>query len=291
MDHVGDDLTTTLVTGASGYLGGRVLQLLKARRIDAIGIARSRHPGLLACDLTDPRAVSKLSRSVDPTNIIHCAALVPRHAEDYANTSKAEASFRMVETALKLKAKSLVFASSMSVYPDGVLTAHEEHATCSGKGYAARKLEAEALLLGQSSVNVSILRLPGLFGPPRRSGVLFNAARAFTRGQPFRLLEPAPRWSALHVDDAAEVMIRALRLRSANYVMNVGYPGRMAIADAVAQLARMFGRVWPAPAPVWFELDLSRLHRLLGPVGSSFSVRLRQLADWAREFRLETAND
>ena len=288
---MGDDLTTTLVTGASGYLGSRVLRLLRARGVEAIGVARSTHPGLLACDLADPRAASELLRSVQPTAIVHCAAVVPRHAEEYADAGNAEASLRMVETALQLKPKRFIFASSMSVYPDGVLTAREEDATPSGNVYAARKLEAESLLLGHSSMSVSILRLPGLFGPPRRGGVLFNAALAFTKGQPFRLLEPVPRWSALHVDDAAGVMVRALELPRATHVMNVGYPGRMAVADAVAQLARMFERVWAAPVPVWFEFDLSRLHRLLGPVGSSFAVRLREIASWAREVALETVDD
>jgi nucleoside-diphosphate-sugar epimerase len=292
MDHLGDDLTPVLVTGASGYLGRRVLDLLKKNGLEAVGSARSRDGGLATCDLTDRASVGELMRRLGPVTVIHCAAVVPRSASEYHDAKAGAASLLMVENLVRQKPRRFIYASSMTVYPDHIVTAHEDDAMPAGNGYAAHKLEAEKSLLAQAEMDVAILRLPGLFGPPRRSGVLYNAALAFAKGQDFRLVVPAPRWSALHVDDAAEVMVRAAQQAPQHqYVVNVGYPGRMAVADAVAQLASIFGIHWAPPEPRWFALDLTRLHRTLGPVGCDFGMRLRQVAAWAREAAVEVSDD
>jgi nucleoside-diphosphate-sugar epimerase len=177
----------------------------------------------------------------------------------------------------------MIFPSSMTVYPSDVGFAREEDAVSAGPGYATGKLEAESRLLQQSGTDVVILRLPGLFGPPRQSGVLFNAALAFARDKDFRLAEPVPQWSALHVDDAADSVVKATTLPSGKYLVNVGYPGRMSIPDAVGRLALLFGRNWSCSSSfTWFEFDLTRFQQLLGRVKSDFQTRLAQVAQWAQ---------
>jgi len=106
---------------------------------------------------------------------------------------------------------------------------------------------------------------------------------ALARGDVPTLDPSLPQWAAMHVEDAAEICVRAASVPDpCSMVMNAGYPEPMAIADAVMQLATLFGREVSVPLPKWFAFDLTRLHSFLGPVTGKFDDRLRQLAMWGR---------
>ena len=289
MDHMGHDLTSVLVSGASGYLGSRTLKLLMENGVGATGLGRLK-PGLIHCDLTDPDDVGNIMEEHRPETIIHCAAEVPKSAEDYANTQAGANSLAMVENLLAHTPGHIVFVSSMTVYPSGIGIAREEDARPDGDGYAAAKYSAEQQLLERRDGVATILRLPGLFGSPRRSGVLFNAALAMARGELPKIDPDLPQWSALHVDDAAELMVRAASITpTASRVMNAGYPGPMSIADAVIRIALRFGVEQTVPRSKSFTFDLSRLDRHLGPLAGSFDARLDELVGWAKSVVREQA--
>ncbi len=283
MDHLGHDLKTVLVTGASGYLGGRVLALLQEEGTPVVGVARNASRGLTPCDLTKPDAVELMMRRTDPSTVVHCAASVPRNAADYADSEAAHRSCQMLENVLRCKPPHVVFASSMTVYPDSIEVAHEEDASLHGDGYAAGKLHAEELLLAAPRTAATILRLPGLFGPPRQAGVLFNAALAFARGKALQLDADLPRWSAIHVDDAAKFLVRAARSHANKpRVVNAGYPGSMAVGDAVRRIAAQFGIDFQCRVSKWFTFDLTRFEHEFGPPCDNLDRRLRELAELAR---------
>lgn len=283
MDQMGHALSQILVTGANGYLGGRILSLLRDIDVNALGVGRSERCDII-CDLSVSDATEKLIKQHPDSRIIHCAAAVPKSRSDYFNEEAAAENLEMVSNLARAKPRHVVFTSSMTVYPEGTTLAREEDAASIGKGYAAAKLEAERILLESKDFTATILRLPGLFGLPRRGGVLFNSALALARGDTPILENSLPQWAAMHVDDAAEICIRVASA-SPRYsmVMNAGYPERMAISDAVTRLAALFGRECSLPPPKWFEFDLSRLHAFLGPVSGKFYDRLSDLADWARK--------
>lgn len=282
MDHLGDALKPTLVTGASGYLGGRVLAMLQRNGVSALGVGRSVQCDVV-CDLLNRNATEALVAQYPDSQIIHCAAAVPKSHAEYSDKKSAAESLEMVRNLVSVGPRHMIFTSSMTVYPEDTVLAREEYTASIGNGYAASKLEAERVLLECPDITATILRLPGLFGLPRRGGVLFNSALALARGETPILERSLPQWAAIHVEDAADICVRAaFASPKCSMVMNVGYPGRMAISDAVTQLATLFGRELVVPPPKWFAFDLSRLNETLGPVSGELNDRLRDLASWAR---------
>lgn len=272
-----------LVTGATGYLGVRVLQALCKTGIQAAGIT-GKTGGALPCDLTDSEAVHDLLDRVGAETVIHCAAKVPKKDADYADEKAAYQSVTMVDNLISARPAHIVFTSTMTVYRPGTpLPVREEDAISELTGYSAGKKAAEEKLLHASGLKATILRLPGLFGPPRRAGLLYNAAVAFAKGRKPPIPNNPPLWAAMHVDDAADLCLRAaLRESSSSIVLNAGYLGRMSISSALAELASLFG----AHAPVCmeapdFEMDLTRLESEIGLPRYDLHTRLRELADWA----------
>lgn len=214
-----------LLTGASGYLGRHVLERLRQRGVPCQGTSSE-------FDLTNPRTAALEIIKADPRVIIHCAARVPKTPEAYLDDAAALASVRMTRHLVAYSHCRLVFASSLTV------TAVPRSA------YAQGKFTAEYLLRPQDVC----LRLPGLFGLPRRSGVIYESA---LKGEVKDSYGPYP---SMHVKDAAEYLGRA---------------------------ATMLGDNNPEPFTVTYGNE--RLERVYGSLGVAFQQRVQELVDELRK--------
>jgi len=289
-----DDLKRALVSGASGYLGAHVSARLRELGVDCVSTSCSGGAGEV-CDLTDPQATKALLARVRPDVVIHCAARVPKTAAGYDDAQLADESVAMVENLCATRGHRIVLASSMTVYETpAVAPVEEDSARIPVVAYARGKWRAEQLLMGRGNTGDVALRFPGLFGLPRRSGVLYNATRAFLTGQPFELQSQSVLWAAMCVDDAADYMVRAARSAActAPEVVNVGYRGEFSLPDALVTLAQLCGVSWPrsgAQAPV-FAASLDRLERRLGMLPATFGQRLGEFVELLRREVASAAN-
>lgn len=275
-------MTQVVVTGGTGYLGSQVANLLERLGVESVTVGRSDRADV-RCNLLDCDACAALVSSYRDAVFVHCAAVVPSNAQDYADAAAAEESLTMVRNLSDARPRRTVFLSSMTVYRTGIGCAREEDAHDPESGYAWGKLQAEQLLLDRLPGRTNILRIPGLFGPPRRDGLLYRVARSFATNHTPDIAETLPQWAAVHVEDAAEICVRAaLRPYIPAAILNAGYPGPMSIPDAVSRLARIFGREVKVPTAVSFSFDLSRLHAALGPLQGDFQSRLEELAAWVQ---------
>lgn len=214
-----------LLTGANGYLGQYVARKLPGAVWSVEGPRQPR-----GCDLTHPDHVRTLFREVQPQCIVHCAANVPKSAEEYGDDAAARQSALMTSYVRRHSAAPIVFASTLSIH------AHT--------AYAAGKRAAERCLRRRDV----ILRLPGLFGLPRRSGVIYDSA---LKGEIKASYGPYP---AMHVADAAEYLARAATMPS---------DGK--------------------PEPFTVTYGDPRLEACYGSLGVTFEQRVRELLTQVRQ--------
>ncbi len=289
MDHVGHGVTRApiLVTGACGYLGRHVVDALAMQDIAAIGVSKKAAGDIIGCDLLTAKEVKILLTNTYPECIIHCAATVPKDTDGYDDSDAAEQSVRMAQNVARYAPCPVVFASSMTVYDDAAQgkQPYQEKAadTLPAGKYAQGKWTAETEMAELAVHGLIALRFPGLFGPPRRGGLLYNVARAFLTGRSFQVNSPLPVWAAFDVRDAAQACVRAALLNPfpKKEIVNIGYEGVFSIPEAVSILAELCGVDWDGSqldAPR-FQMDLKNAQKLIGLPSDSFRERLFLLVE------------
>lgn len=283
------ELNRVLVTGAGGYLGQHVLHEVERQGVRAVGLFRQ---GPARCDLLKADEVRAAIRHYNPGVVVHCAAITPGRSEfGYNGEDDARLNASMVENLLAAGVTRVVFISSMTVYGRSQRVPVVESSIDPQSAYARGKLAAERVLLAAAEQSGgAILRLPGLFGPPRRDGIVYALCSALKRGTPVVLPQDPVTWGAMHVVDAAEVIAQAAihvsgekRNDHKPYIIaNVGYPERQSIARLVATLAGMTNVYMRTDVEhPDFEMDLSELAATFGVPNAGLSERLAQMLEYA----------
>jgi nucleoside-diphosphate-sugar epimerase len=278
MDHMGNDLTPILVTGASGYLGNHVIRKLRDKRLAAVALTHE------DCDLTNLNAVRTVLERINPKVVIHCAASVPKAWASYGNDWAAESSLAMVDSLSRYAACPIILTSSMALYTGLVsFPVSEDQAVPPKSGYALGKWQAEQLLFSRDHIGDVALRLPGLFGLPRRSGLLYNAAKSFITTGKFEYQVLPDIWAAMAVEDAADYVVdfatSQISLKRASQAVNIGYEEKFDIPNAVNEIAVLCGvtQVQNTLASKSFSMNLDRLRSCCVLLSATFRQRLEEL--------------
>ena len=251
-----------LVTGATGFLGGRVARALAACDAEVVGSGRDASAGdtlradgvtFAPADLGDADAVRAVAAGAGL--VIHCGALSapwgPRAAFERANVVGTE----NVVAACRAAGAALVHISTPSVYADGRarlgLDESAPFAARPANAYARTKAEAERVVqcaVGQG-LRAVIVRPRALVGPGD-TAIVPRLLRAADRGAVPLVGGGDALVDATVVDNAADVCLAAARAlldgripSGRDYNVSDGDP--RPLWEVVARLGAALGRDLP----------------------------------------------
>lgn len=246
-----------LVTGASGQLGGHVLQVLvgdtQKKNLLAIsrsGIAETSIPSQ-SIELSDFSTLRSAVKQFRPTHVLHIGAMTavgdcyqqPEHAR-IVNCAATEV---LARAAADQQARFL-FVSTDMVFAGTAAPYRETDAAAPLSHYGRTKRAAEELLAGiPGSLTV---RLPLLFGLPRaaRAATFASQIDSLRAGRPLKLFADEYR-TPLWLPDAATALL--LLARSAECgVIHVAGPERLSRFEMIAKAARTLNIPEPKLEPV-----------------------------------------
>lgn len=213
---------TILISGASGFIGARLLATLHAAGEEALAMVRAPTalPAAVAvrqADLRDPQALQRACQGVD--TVFHCAGHAHAFGAAGASTDvHHEINFvgtrNLVEAAAQAGVRRFVFLSSVKAMGDpGDACADENWHVPPETPYGVAKRGAEgcvrdcAARVGMHAVN---LRLAMVYGPGSR-GNLERMVRGIRAGWFPPLPETQARRSLVHVDDVVAAALAVAR--------------------------------------------------------------------------------
>lgn len=245
MDYLGHGLTMGLVavTGASGYLGQEVMRALQPLGLEAVGLARRPGDSIVACDLLDQGRLCGVLREMQPQCVIHCAWETPKSADDYADAASGERGLSMINSLLEATCAPVIYASSMTVYgqDSGRVVRSEEDAGAPDSAYGLAKWRAERLFNDRGAKGFAV-RLPGLFGAQRKSGLVWAAVDALERGKLPMLPKGPVLWAGADVRDVAQALVKLCAETPVDFTaINLGYPGVHSVSYFVELLSEIYG--------------------------------------------------
>ncbi|MDF1504560.1 NAD(P)-dependent oxidoreductase [Roseisolibacter sp. H3M3-2] len=246
------------VTGASGFVGGRVARALAAEGHTVLPYGRrpaaalaDPPPGYVAWDVTAGPIAAPAVHAV-----VHCAARVDDWGPEEAfRAANVEGTRAVLETWPDAR---VVYVSTSSVYSDGVRTVgvREDAPTgdCAHSAYARTKAAGEALVLALGARGV-VLRPHVVYGPgdttllPRVLAARWPRVRDPSPDARRRLRRflPVPdggrhRVSSTHVDNLAHAVERALAAPGAHGAFNVADGGApLTVAELLDRLLAAAG--------------------------------------------------
>ena len=231
---------TVLVTGAAGFIGGRVAQRLRdaGHPVVALDLAgRSRaHLGRTGvefkeADITDAAAVSRALSGVRASWVVHCAALMGGWGapEEYRRVN-VEGTRHIASWAAANGVARFVYISSVSVYgmPPVKEINEETPFRHIGLPYGDSKIEAETLVLEfhRAGLPCTILRPGDVYGP-RATEWVVKLVESMKSGRMILIGGGRGLINVTQVDNLVDAIVAALQNPAAagrDYIITDGKP-------------------------------------------------------------------
>jgi UDP-glucuronate 4-epimerase len=311
-----------LVTGAAGHIGAQVVKMLldsdslvrgvdsftdfysvemKKSRVHALGVGNVIRVG----DISDSIFLEDLFTEFKPTHVVHLAARAGVRSNwnqfDLYNQSNILGFHTLLTTSLKYKIEHFLFASSSSVYGEGLTPPYRESAILGipKSYYALTKLANEITASSASSeIKTTGLRFFTVYGPwgrPDMATLQFIASGILGRTATLTG-DLGLKRDFTYVSDAAQAVIDLLdrRLGERFEILNIA-GGRPQSLGELLQILSESGLEVVTNGGSLSDLDVPLTHgsteKLANFVPAIPSITLReglnQVIDWARSIPTE----
>jgi len=282
-----------LVTGASGFLGGHVVERLSARgdKVRAL-VRRTSNTKLLeklaGVELFEGSVeqASRVREAVDGVDaIVHCAGIVKARTSDEFFTINVGGTSNLVDAARKLgsKLKRLVHVSSLEAAgpsEDGEPVAVDQENPVTA--YGRSKLAAEKVVLAaKGDIAVTILRPGAIYGP--RDGEILEMFKSIQRGLLPLVGDGSAKGVWIYATDCAEACVRAILADVPSgrvYFVDDGH-GALALRDMLADAERAIGKraILRAGLPVPVLMSVARGVEVFGRLRGKAVMLTREKAN------------
>jgi nucleoside-diphosphate-sugar epimerase len=268
---------TTLVTGASGFLGQAIIQRLAAAGSRAIGLdprpAATTH---VVDDLTDKERLRALIVRENITHIVHAGGvsgpMVMPDEPARVIAINVSGSLNLLQAAIETGAQTFIYCSSVSALGNYYESepVGEDYPLHPTSTYGCSKAAMDMVLRGlwrRVPLDICSLRFTAVYGPGRTTQFIIDKiVAAALAGKPAEL-EPLTDWPYIYIDDAADAAVAACFSKSRKQLIYyVAYPEKVALHD-LAAAAGIAGK------PVRIETDSSRPIAMRGPVDTDTAAR------------------
>jgi uncharacterized protein YbjT (DUF2867 family) len=244
---------TIAVTGGSGFVGGHLLGQARAAGYELRALTRGWRPPEEGIDwvegaLDRPDSLVRLAEGADA--VVHIAGLINAASRAGFEAVNVTGTANMVDAARKAGVKRFIHISSLAARePD-----------LSDYGWSKARSER---VVAASGLDWTIVRPPAVYGPgDRETFELFKMAR---RG--FIALPPKGRFSVLHVDDLARLILALLDSpdsRGETYEPDDGQADGWDHRHFARTLGRVFGkRAATVAVPRFVMAGASRVDRMV----------------------------
>ena len=236
-----------VLTGATGFIGSRVRQLLAAHGHTVTATARTAgnppepRVSWVICDIADPGFIDVLPGNADA--VVHLAQAGGSPPDDVLLAAvNVESTRLLLDYSSRAGAKRYVFASSGSVYGGSSSPLREDQPRRPPDPYAQSKAEAEALLeQAPSDLHVCALRLFAPYGPGQNGRLISDLIERVSSGRPVILHgDGHPRLNPIYVEDVAVIVGRSLEILVPP-VCNVAGDEVLSIRDMAETIGRALG--------------------------------------------------
>lgn len=273
-----------LLTGATGFIGSHILELLLKNDIEVLSVTRS-HAKELPCttviaDLCDASSIPVLKEAAAGCDVvIHMAATLPDQSNPTQSAEEmilanVDSTKHLLES-LPSTIRHIILGSSIDIYgPPQFLPVTEEHPLNPVTAYARSKAETESItdtFCKEHAIPLTILRFTQIFGPrekPIKAIPLFIREVANGRA-PTLFGDGSDKRDYLYVSDAAEATLAAIQKQTAG-IMTIASGRSSTLKETLETIIRISGKDL---VPVYKErqkekiditLDVSRAKEILG---------------------------
>ncbi|MFH1552571.1 MAG: NAD(P)-dependent oxidoreductase [Candidatus Omnitrophota bacterium] len=165
-----------LVTGATGFIGGRLVKHLLTKRHKIVCLVRKTSKvdslkeagvSLAVGDITDDAEVDRVFQATRPEAVFHCAAKVRSHNEKELHKANAQSTRNICRACRKYDVGRLVYLSSIAVVsanPQVPLT--DDLPYKATEAYGRSKIEAERIVMDfrRGGLRVAVIRPCMVYG-------------------------------------------------------------------------------------------------------------------------------